>query len=152
MKETTVPKVLGIDGQQKMGKSLNNHIELAATPQETTARVMQMVTDPQRVRRSDPGNPDVCNVFSMHKIFSKPDEAAMIDVECRRAGIGCVQCKQIYARNLNENLAPFRQRRAELAQEANYVQDVLRDGQRRAQAIARQTMQEVRDAMGLPAR
>lgn len=152
MKETTVPKVLGIDGVQKMGKSLNNHIELAANDQETTARVMQMVTDPARLRRSDPGNPDVCNVFSMHKIFSKPEEVASINVECRRAGIGCVQCKQLYARNLNENLAPFRQKRAELAQDANLVQDVLRDGQKRAQAIAQQTMQEVRAAIGLPER
>ena len=70
MKVTEVPKVIGIDGQQKMSKSLNNHIELAATPEETSQRVMSMVTDPQRMRRTDPGNPDVCNVFSMHKIFS----------------------------------------------------------------------------------
>ncbi|MFU8774103.1 MAG: tryptophan--tRNA ligase, partial [Anaerolineales bacterium] len=72
MKTTEVPKVIGIDGKDKMSKSLNNHIEIADTPEETLARVMQMVTDPQRIRRSDPGNPDVCNVFSMHKIFSSP--------------------------------------------------------------------------------
>ena len=112
MKATEVPKVLGIDGQQKMSKSLNNHIELAATPEETTKRVMQMVTDPQRIRRSDPGNPDVCNVFSMHKVFSSPEEVAMVNVECRRAGIGCVECKQLFARNLNAHLEPFRARRA----------------------------------------
>ena len=69
MKVTKMPKVLGIDGEKKMSKSLNNHIELAATPEETTKRVMQMVTDPARKLRSDPGNPDVCNVFTMHKIF-----------------------------------------------------------------------------------
>lgn len=86
MKVTQIPKVLGIDGQQKMGKSLNNHIELAATPEETSQRVMSMVTDPQRMRRTDPGNPDICNVFSMHKIFSTPEEVAHIDTECRRAG------------------------------------------------------------------
>src|SRR5512137_1503764 len=91
MRATEIPKVLGIDGQQKMSKSLDNHIELAATPEETTKRVMQMVTDPNRIKRSDPGNPDICNVFSMHKIFSSPEEVAMVDVECRRAGIGCVQ-------------------------------------------------------------
>src|SRR5512141_2488885 len=101
MKATEFPKVLGIDGVQKMGKSLNNHIELAATPEETTKRVMQMVTDPARIRRSDPGNPDVCNVFSLHKVFSKPDEVAMVNVECRRAGIGCVECKALLARNIN---------------------------------------------------
>ena len=150
MKNTEYPKILGIDGQEKMGKSLNNHIELAATPEETTRRVMQMVTDPARIRRSDPGNPDVCNVFSMHKIFSSPEEIAMVNVECRRAGIGCVDCKKLLARNMNANLAPFRERRADLANNPDDIKDILRDGARRAKAIAAQTMQEVRQAVGLP--
>jgi len=150
MKNTEIPKVLGIDGVEKMSKSLNNHIEIAATPEETKKRVMMMVTDPQRMRRTDPGRPEVCNVFSMHKIFSPADEVAMIDVECRRAGIGCVECKQRYVANLNANLAPFRQRREELARDLNYVQDVLDDGARRAREIAEQTMVDVRKAVGLP--
>jgi tryptophanyl-tRNA synthetase len=150
MKATNVPKVIGIDGQQKMGKSLNNHIELAATPEETTARVMAMVTDPQRVRRQDPGNPDVCNVFSMHKVFSSAEDLRRIDVECRRAGIGCVDCKKLFAANLNAHLEPFRARRQELARDPNYVWDVLRDGALRARVIADATMQDVRDAIGLP--
>src|SRR5574341_1466406 len=150
MKATEVPKVLGIDGQQKLSKSLDNHIELAATPEETRKRVMQMVTDPARIRRSDPGNPEVCNVFSMHKIFSSPEEVAMIDVECRRAGIGCVDCKGILARNLNANLEPFRARRLELGKDPNRVWDVLKEGKERAQKIARQTMADVRLAVGLP--
>jgi len=150
MKNTEVPKVLGIDGVEKMSKSLNNHIELAATPEETLQRVMQMVTDPQRMRRTDPGRPEVCNVFSMHKIFSPADEVAMIDTECRRAGIGCVDCKKRFAANLNAHLAPFRQRRNELAQDMDAVQAVLDDGAARARAIAEQTMIEVRAAVGLP--
>jgi tryptophanyl-tRNA synthetase len=150
MKVTEVPKVIGIDGQQKMSKSLNNHIELAATPEETTQRVMQMVTDPQRIKRTDPGNPDICNVFSMHKVFSSAEEVAMVNTECRRAGIGCVQCKQLFARNLNANLEPFRLRRHELDRNPDQVLDVLRDGQQRASAIARQTMAEVKEAIGLP--
>jgi len=150
MKSTETPKVLGIDGQQKMSKSLNNHIELASTPQETLQRVMQMVTDPQRIRRSDPGNPDVCNVFSFHKVFSSPEEVAMVDVECRRAGIGCVECKQLMARNLNAHLEPFRSRRAQIGHNPNYVWDVLRDGKERATAIARQTIADVKQAVGLP--
>ena len=150
MKVTEYPKVIGIDGQQKMSKSLDNHIELAATPEETTRRVMQMVTDPQRIRRSDPGNPDICNVFAMHKVFSPSEEVANINQECRRAGIGCVQCKQLLAKNLNQNLDPFRQRRAELAQDPNLVWDILRDGKDRAQALARQTIGEVKQAIGLP--
>jgi tryptophanyl-tRNA synthetase len=150
MKATEYPKVIGIDGQQKMSKSLNNHIELAGTPEETNARVMQMVTDPARQRRSDPGNPDVCNVFSLHKVFSSADEVAMINRECRQAGIGCVQCKQLFARNLNQNLAPFRQKRNELTQDPDLIWDVLADGQQRASAIARDTIRQVKDAIGLP--
>ncbi|MEW6179273.1 MAG: tryptophan--tRNA ligase [Chloroflexota bacterium] len=150
MKVTQVPKVIGIDGQQKMSKSLNNHIELAATPEETRQRVMQMVTDPQRVRRSDPGNPDVCNVFSMHKVFSTPEQVEMVNTECRRAGIGCVDCKKLFAENLNNHLRPFRQRREEFARNPNYVWDVLKDGAQRARQIAEATMVEVRQAIGLP--
>ena len=150
MKGTETPKVLGIDGQQKMSKSLDNHIEMGASPEETQKRVMQMVTDPQRMRRSDPGNPDVCNVFSMHKIFSSPEEVAMINVECRRAGIGCVDCKKRFAHNLNANLEPFRARRSDLAKDADVVWDVLADGASRARAIAEKTMEEVKAAVGLP--
>lgn len=150
MKATEFPKVLGIDGQQKMSKSLDNHIELAATEAETTQRVMQMVTDPQRQRRSDPGNPEVCNVFSLHKVFSSPDEVAMVNTECRRAGIGCVQCKQLFARNLNAHLAPFRQRRAEIGRDPQQVWDVLEQGRQRAAAIAERTIAEVKAAIALP--
>jgi len=150
MKATEFPKVLGIDGQQKMSKSLDNHIELAATPEETRQRVMQMVTDPQRVRRSDPGNPEVCNVFSLHKVFSSAGEVEMVNVECRRAGIGCVECKGLLARNLNAHLEPFRQRRAGLGEKPGYVWEVLQEGQQRAQAIAAQTIAEVKQAVGLP--
>ncbi len=148
MKVTTIPKVLGIDGVQKMSKSLNNHIELAATPEETTRRVMQMVTDPARIRRSDPGNPDVCNVFSMHKIFSSQEEIDMVNVECRRAGIGCVDCKKLLAKNLNAHLEPFRARRAELDKNPDYIWDVLADGAKRARVLAEETMVEVRSAIG----
>jgi tryptophanyl-tRNA synthetase len=150
MKATETPKILGIDGKYKMSKSLNNHIELAATPEETTARVMQMVTDPQRVRRNDPGNPDICNVFSMHKIFSSPDEVEMVNTECRQAGIGCVQCKQLFAKNLNKHLQPFRERRARLGEDPDLIWDVLNEGQKRASKIAKHTMEEVREAIGLP--
>jgi tryptophanyl-tRNA synthetase len=149
MKVTEVPKVIGTDGQQKMSKSLNNHIELAATPEETGQRVMSMVTDPQRMRRTDPGNPDICNVYSMHKIFSTRDEVEYTNVECRRAGVGCVDCKRLLAKNMNANLEPFRARRAEFDKEPDHVWDVLHDGARRARVIAEQTMLEVRDAVGL---
>ena len=149
MKNTIIPKVMGIDGKEKMSKSLNNHIELAATPEETQKRVMEMVTDPQRMRRSDPGRPELCNVFSMHKIFTPAGEVAVIDTECRKAGIGCVDCKIRFANNLNEHLAPFRERRARLAEHPDVVWGALHEGDRRARAIAEQTMVEVRKAVGL---
>lgn len=150
MKATEIPKVLGIDGQQKMSKSLDNHIELAATPEETKTRIMQMVTDPQRIKRTDPGNPDICNVFSMHKIFSPAEEVRMINVECRRAGIGCVDCKTRFADNLNRHLEPFRIKRAEIDTKPHQVWDVLHDGAARAREIAEKTMKEVRKAVQLP--
>ncbi len=149
-KHTEIPKVIGIDGQDKMSKSLDNHIELAATPEETQKRVMQMVTDPARVKRTDPGNPDVCNVYSMHKIFSSQEEIDMVNVECRRAGIGCVDCKKLFAKNLNAHLEPFREKRAEIAQNPDTVWDVLHDGAKRARTIAEGVMEEVREAIGLP--
>ena len=150
MKATEFPKVLGLDGIQKMSKSLDNHIEIAASPEETQERVMKMVTDPQRIRRNDPGNPDVCNVFSLHKVFSTAEEVESINRECRSAGIGCVQCKQLFAKNLNKHLEPFREKRAQLDRHPDDVLDILRDGQQRASVIAERTIREVKDAIGLP--
>lgn len=149
MKATAVPKVIGTDGVQKMSKSLNNHIELAFTPEETTKKVMTMVTDPARIHRTDPGNPDVCNVFSFHKIFSSPDEIQMVNTECRKAGIGCVECKQLMAKNLNAHLEPFRSKRADFAKDPAAIWDILHDGAARARIIAEKTMVEVREAVGL---
>src|SRR6266498_4533934 len=150
VKHTEVKKVLGIDGKDKMSKSLNNHIELASTPEETTARVREMVTDPARMKRTDPGNPDVCNVYSMHKVFSPQTDVDMVNVECRRAGIGCVDCKKLLAKNLNAHLEPFRAKRADFAAKPDYVADVLNDGAKRACVIAEQTIKEVREAIQLP--
>ncbi|MGZ6315917.1 MAG: tryptophan--tRNA ligase [Anaerolineales bacterium] len=150
MKTTEIPKVLGIDGKEKMSKSLNNHIELASTPEETKKRVLEMVTDPARVKRTDPGNPDICNVYTMHKVFSPQADVDMVNVECRRAGIGCVQCKTLYAMNLNKHLEPFRARRAEIASKPDAVTDILNDGANRARVIAKKTMEEVRAAVHLP--
>jgi tryptophanyl-tRNA synthetase len=150
MKAAVVQKVIGIDGREKMSKSLNNHIELAATPEETSQRVMMMVTDPNRQRRTDPGDPDVCNVFTLHKVFTNQDDVEMINIECRQAGIGCVDCKKIFAKSLNTALEPFRTRRAEIARQPDMVPSVLADGAKRARSIAEKTMQEIRAAVQLP--
>ncbi len=149
-KITQFPKILGTDGVNKMSKSLNNDIELAATADETSAIIMKMVTDPQRLRRTDPGNPDVCNVFTLHKVFSQPDEVENINVECRTAGIGCVDCKKLLTKNMNDYFAPLRAKREEFAKDESGTWDMLRDGAKRAEVIAEATMAEVRAAVGLP--
>jgi tryptophanyl-tRNA synthetase len=148
-KVTETPKIVGIDGENKMSKSLDNHIELAATPEETRQRVMQMVTDPQRQRLSDPGRPEVCNVYSLHQIFTDSETVRRIDHECRSAEIGCVACKKILAENLNQALVPFRERRAEIDGQKGFIREVLLDGAKRARDLASQTMAEVREAIGL---
>jgi tryptophanyl-tRNA synthetase len=148
MKVTEFPKIIGIDGVNKMSKSLNNEIEISATAAETSKRVLSMVTDPNRQRRTDPGNPDICNVYSLHKIFSSPEQVEMVNVECRRAGIGCVDCKKMLAENINNNLAELRAKRNELAAKPDQVWDILHDGDKRASVIAEATMREVRAAVG----
>jgi len=145
---TTVPRVMGTDGVNKMSKSLNNHLELSAPPEELRKRIMGMVTDPARRLRSDPGHPEVCNVFALHKVYS-PNEVAQIEADCRSARIGCVECKKRFAENLLAALAPFQARRAELAARPGLVKEVLDDGARRASALARETLTEVKTAMGL---
>jgi tryptophanyl-tRNA synthetase len=148
-KYTDFPKVLGLDGENKMSKSLDNHIEIAATPEEIERRVMTMVTDPQRRRLSDPGRPEVCNVFTLHGVFS-PQDVDRIEVDCRTANIGCVQCKKLFARNLADYFAPFRERRAELAADPGRVWRILEEGAERAARIASGVIAEVRDAVQLP--
>ena len=147
---TEAPTVLGLDGVNKMSKSLDNHIEMAATPEETERRVMTAVTDPQRTHRHIPGRPEVCNVYSLHQHFN-PDDVAVVYEECTTAKRGCVECKQQLAEGINRFLAPFRQRRQELAARPEYVKQVLADGAARARAIAGQTIAEAREKMGLPA-
>ena len=147
-KMTSAPLILGLDGVQKMSKQINNHIELAATPQETAERIMTAFTDPARKRKSDPGHPEICNIYRLHQWF-KPGKAEEIAPQCRSAAIGCVECKRLLAQEINEALASLRERRSELATRPEYVSDVLAEGAQRARAIARETIREVKDRMGL---
>ena len=148
-KHTQFTKVLGIDGASKMSKSLDNHIEIAAEPDEIWQRVRTMVTDPARRYRNDPGHPEVCNVFTLHGFFSA-GEVEQIEADCRSAGIGCVDCKKKFAQNLSDYFAPFREMRAGFAADPDYVWDVLADGARRASSIASEVLGEVKAAVGLP--
>ncbi|MGQ9681217.1 MAG: tryptophan--tRNA ligase [Anaerolineae bacterium] len=148
---TAIPRVMGLDGVNKMSKSLNNHIELAATPEEILQRVMSMVTDPARRYKSDPGNPDICNVQMLHRIIGgSPERIEEIGHACRHAGIGCVEHKREFARALADALAPFRERRAELGTNPERIWEILDEGARRARELAVKTMQEVKAAVGLP--
>jgi tryptophanyl-tRNA synthetase len=147
-KLTNFPSVLGLDGVQKMSKSYDNYIEISASPQEISKLVMTAVTDPSRRYRSDPGHPEVCNVFRLHNFFT-PARVEEITSDCRNARIGCVDCKKILAESINSNLKPFRERRASIAAQPGYVTQVLADGADRAEAIAKETIREVRENMKL---
>ena len=145
---TEMSKVLGID-RRKMSKSYNNAIYLSDTPEEIGNKVSQMITDPQRKRKNDPGDPDICNVFSFHKLYSADDQVSMVDSECRKAGIGCVECKKIMAGNLVDHLVPFQEKRAYYLSHKEKVMEILNEGTEKARSIARQTMEEVREAIKL---
>ena len=148
-KLTEAPLLVGLDGQAKMSKSLDNHLDLAATPEETTKRVLTAFTDPQRTTRNIPGRPEICNVYSLHKIFSTPGEVTAVYDECTTAARGCVDCKRQLAANINEYLEPLRERRRELQQDPAYVQEILHEGAKKARAIAKETLAEVYEKMGL---
>ena len=148
-KLTEDPLIVGLDGRQKMSKSLDNHLELAATPEATASRIATAFTDPQRVRRDIPGRPEVCNIYSLHKIFSPAGDLDTVYNECTTAQRGCVDCKRHLAASINSYLEPFRERRREFETRPDFVKDVLEDGAKRAKAIARRTLEEVYQKMGL---
>lgn len=143
---TQTPKLLGLDGR-KMSKSYGNSIYLSDTAEETTKKVLSMMTDPARVRRSDPGEPDVCVAFNLHRIYVPQEKLDEIIPACRGAAIGCVECKKILADCMNERLAPFRAKREELAARPQFVDDMLADGSNRASLISDTVMAEVRAAL-----
>jgi len=143
---TETPKLLGLDGR-KMSKSYGNSIYLSDTAEETTKKVLSMMTDPARVRRTDPGDPDVCVAFNLHRIYVPQEKLDEIIPACKGATIGCVECKKILAGCMNERLAPFRAKREELAGHAGFVDDILAAGSNRASQISDSVMAEVRSAL-----
>ncbi len=145
---TPTSKLLGID-RRKMSKSYDNAIYLTDSDEEIDKKVDEMITDPQRARRNDPGNPDVCNVFSFHEIYTDPEEVQKIDRDCRSAEIGCVDCKKMMASNLKRGLEPIREKRRGLEADIAKVREIVAEGNRRARAICKETMREVREAVGL---
>jgi tryptophanyl-tRNA synthetase len=145
---TETPKVPGLDGR-KMSKSYGNTIGLTETPEEIRRLVSTMFTDPARLRRKDPGNPDICNLFQFHRLFTDEETRARVDHDCRTAAIGCVDDKKLLAENMIEALAPIRARREEIDRDPSIVWDALASGNATARARARETMEQVREAMKL---
>ncbi len=143
---TQAPRLPGTDGR-KMSKSYGNDIRLTDPPELMWEKLRTMVTDPARVRRTDPGNPDVCPVYALHRVFSPPEHQVHVNAECRRAGIGCVDCKHILYENLRERLAPIADKSAYYEGHPEEVRELLIEGSRRARQCAAETMARVRAAM-----
>ena len=149
---TEAKRIVGLDGQAKMSKSLGNTIGLLDTPEEIWAKLRPAKTDPARVTRRDPGNPEVCNIYHLHQYFSPPETVALVAESCRGAKWGCLDCKRVLADNIIRTLAPIRERALELQAQPERVEQVLGDGAAAARRIATDTMREVRERMGfLPA-
>jgi tryptophanyl-tRNA synthetase len=148
-KLTNFPLIPALNSEGKMSKSIEGStIDIAYTAEETTARIMTAITDPARKFRKDPGHPEICNIYTLHKYFTA-SEVEEIGKECSIAGIGCVDCKKLLAKNMNESLAGLREKREKLAAKPDYIQEVLADGAKRARVIALETMKEVRQKIGL---
>jgi tryptophanyl-tRNA synthetase len=143
------PRILGLDGKRKMSKSLGNHIGVLDTPKQVKKKIGGAFTDPQRLRREDPGRPEVCNVFSLHGYFTSEDKRLELAAGCRSAGIGCGDCKAVLIEGVNRMLEPIRQRAEHLSAHPEEVHDALAQGAVRCRALAETTMVEVREAMGL---
>jgi tryptophanyl-tRNA synthetase len=143
---TKFPTIPGIDGQ-KMSKSLNNHITLADSEEETTRKLHKMFTDPQKLRKGDPGRPEICPVYLLHQIYTRNHED--IVAPCRSGELGCVECKKRLTGNLNKALKPIREKRKKLVEKRDFVFDVLKDGASRARERAQATMAKVRENMKL---
>ncbi|HVS61116.1 MAG TPA: tryptophan--tRNA ligase [Gemmatimonadaceae bacterium] len=146
---TPTRRIMGLDGHAKMSKSLGNTIDLLESPESIWEKLRTAVTDPKRVRRSDPGTPEVCNIYHLHKAFSPPETVEHVAVQCRTAGWGCLDCKKVLHQSMEKELAPIRARAKEIAADPRKVVDTLVAGANHARTIARQTMGEVKKKMGL---
>jgi tryptophanyl-tRNA synthetase len=145
---THTPRVMGLDGQSKMSKSMGNTIGLLESPESIWAKLRPAVTDPKRIRRTDPGTPEVCNIYHLHKAFSTPSTVEHVALQCSTAGWGCIDCKKVLAESMETELVPIRRRAAELAANPAQVGEALARGAERCRRLAGETMTAVRDRMG----
>jgi tryptophanyl-tRNA synthetase len=146
---TPAKRIMGLDGQAKMSKSLGNTIDLLESPESVWEKLRPAVTDPKRVRRSDPGTPEVCNIYHLHKAFSPPATVEHVAVQCRTAGWGCLDCKKVLHESMEKELAPIRTKAKDLASNPKEITNTLAAGADHARVAARATMGEVKKKMGL---
>jgi tryptophanyl-tRNA synthetase len=145
---TETPRLLGTDGR-KMSKSYNNAIYFADSKEEVQQKVMKFFTDPQKLRKGDPGRPHFCPVFSYHKIFTNPEQTKQIEADCKNGALGCVDCKRLMFEGLNAFLEPIREKRAQVEGSLKELKDIFLEGSEKARQTARQTLEEVREKMKL---
>lgn len=145
---TEFPKVPGVDGR-KMSKSYGNAIYMSDAPKTVDEKIKTMMTDPQRKRRTDKGNPELSPVYQLHKIFSSKEEQEEVAEGCKTAGIGCIDCKKVLIKNVFQVMEPIWQKRNELINNPDVLKDIIKKGTQKAQAQAEETMKAVREAMGL---
>jgi tryptophanyl-tRNA synthetase len=146
---TPTRRVMGLDGQAKMSKSLGNTVGLLEDPKDIWEKLRPAVTDPKRVRRTDPGTPEVCNIYHMHKAFSPAATVEHVAVQCSTAGWGCLDCKKVLFDSMEVELQPIRERAREVRARPNQVDEILAAGAARARGIASETLREAKQLMGL---
>ncbi len=142
-------RIMGLDGQTKMSKSLGNTIGLLEDPKDVWEKLRPAVTDPKRVRRTDPGTPEICNIYHLHQAFSPAATVEHVAVQCRTAGWGCIDCKKVLFESMEAELRPIRERAAEVRARGNELDEILAAGAERARSIAAETLREVKHMMGL---
>jgi tryptophanyl-tRNA synthetase len=146
---TATRRIMGLDGQAKMSKSMGNTIGMLESSDDIWAKLRPAVTDPKRVRRTDPGTPEVCNIYHLHRAFNPPETVEHVAVQCRTAGWGCIECKRVLLDGMNRELGPIRERAAELAAHPERVTEALHAGAERCRTLARETLREVKERMGM---
>jgi len=145
---TPTRRIMGLDGQSKMSKSMGNTVALLESPDSIWAKLRPAVTDPKRIKRTDPGTPEVCNIYHLHKAFSPVATVEHVATQCTTAGWGCIDCKKVLAESMETELVPIRARAAALEAKPGLVDDALSAGAEKCRRLARETMDVVRDRMG----
>ena len=145
---SSAKRIMGLDGQAKMSKSIGNTLPMLASADEIWQALRTAVTDTRRVRRDDPGEPDDCNVFTIHQAFTGEAQLEELAAGCRSAGIGCFDCKKALADNIDARMSPVRERYRELQEKPELVREILAAGAEHCRGVAREVLAEVRDAMG----